>query len=461
MLPVLGILLCFLPVPAAASLLGGIEPAMVAGPTLVTFGVAASGCAAALAFSSWGTKTHEVLLATYAAWALWLLALPMWWGYRLAMGGAGPPTWFSKANPIWLVAATEIWPGTVNTGDHLAFLATSLMIAAALTALAGTQLRKSIVGQRGPRRSRSRWFAVQRPVDGLLRFFPGPSLDRNPVLWREWHRRRPSHWARAVWMLYAALTTGLSLTLIVLSSNGSVVRRQVASFGNGFQAGIGLLLLSISAATALAEERIRGNLDILLATPLATRSIVWGKWWGTFRAVPLLAIWPGAVAIALARESGRWDGALVVICLFMAYGAAVTSLGVALATWFERLDFAVALNVAILGTGTVGWLFLVVLTVSEPRVNAIAAGSPIVGITFPTLVMNIASAPMWTGIIVAWCTWIAFFVAMALLLAYITVMTFDRCLGRVGENQREPPQRARNGSPRHLKLRSTNRRSSA
>ena len=29
--------------------------------------------------STWGTKTHEVLLATYAAWALWLLALPIWW----------------------------------------------------------------------------------------------------------------------------------------------------------------------------------------------------------------------------------------------------------------------------------------------------------------------------------------------------------------------------------------------
>jgi ABC-type transport system involved in multi-copper enzyme maturation permease subunit len=160
MVPVLGILLCFLPVPALASLLGGIDPAMVIGPMLVTFGVAISGCAAALAFSAWGTKTHEVLLATYAAWALWLLALPMWWGYRLVRGGAGPPTWFSKANPIWLVGATVINPGTVTIGDDLAFAAASLLIAAVLTALAVTQLRKSIVIANGPRRERPSSFSV-------------------------------------------------------------------------------------------------------------------------------------------------------------------------------------------------------------------------------------------------------------------------------------------------------------
>ena len=49
---------------------------------------------------------------------------------------------------------------------------------------------------------------------------------------------------------------------------------------NGLQVSAGLLLLSVSAATSLAEERQRGSLDVLLATPLSTRSIVLGKWWG-------------------------------------------------------------------------------------------------------------------------------------------------------------------------------------
>jgi hypothetical protein len=80
---VLGILLCVLPVLSLGALLGGIDPPLVAGAMLVTLGAAVSGCAAALTLSTWGTKTHEVLLATYAAWALWLLSLPIWWGCRL------------------------------------------------------------------------------------------------------------------------------------------------------------------------------------------------------------------------------------------------------------------------------------------------------------------------------------------------------------------------------------------
>jgi ABC-type transport system involved in multi-copper enzyme maturation permease subunit len=83
MMHVLGILLCVLPVLSLGALLGGIDPPLVAGAMLVTLGAAVSGCAAALTLSTWGTKTHEVLLATYAAWALWLLALPIWWGCRL------------------------------------------------------------------------------------------------------------------------------------------------------------------------------------------------------------------------------------------------------------------------------------------------------------------------------------------------------------------------------------------
>ena len=141
MMPVLALLLCILPIPALGTLLGGIDPWIVGGAMLVTLGVAVSGCAGALALSTWGSKTHEVLLCTYAAWALWLLALPMWWGYRLVIGGIAPPAETEKANPIWLVAAAYLWPGTVRFGDQLAFFGGSLLAAAVLAAVAVAQLR--------------------------------------------------------------------------------------------------------------------------------------------------------------------------------------------------------------------------------------------------------------------------------------------------------------------------------
>ena len=43
----------------------------------------------------------------------------------------------------------------------------------------------------------------------LKRLFPswaGPSLDGNPVLWREWHRNQPSRLARVLWVTVLSLT---------------------------------------------------------------------------------------------------------------------------------------------------------------------------------------------------------------------------------------------------------------
>ena len=240
---------------------------------------------------------------------------------------------------------------------------------------------------------------------------------------------------KPVWLLYGVMVFGLSTTLIVLNLNGGVGRREVASIGNGFQAGIGLLLLSVSAATALAEERVRGNLDVLLATPLSTRSIVWGKWWGTFRAVPLLAIAPGAVAATLARESGRWDGAALVVGLFIAYGAAVTSLGLGLSTWMRRLDYAVATNVAVLGGVTVGWFLFVMLTTRGDEALGLAAGSPIVGIVAPTIAMRRPPSGDLDIIIPWWEYWIIIYSAVAAALALVTLLTFDRCLSRMPDHR--------------------------
>src|SRR4051794_12968212 len=103
--------------------------------------------------------------------------------------------------------------------------------------------------------------------------------------------------------------------------------REVGAVVNGLQVGAGLLLLGVSAASSLAEERQRGSLDVLMATPLPTRAIVWGKWRGAFRAVPPLLLLPLVVTAALAFHTGRFWGVAVMAALFLAYGAAITSLG--------------------------------------------------------------------------------------------------------------------------------------
>ena len=201
------------------------------------------------------------------------------------------------------------------------------------------------------------------------RWRPGPSLDRDPVLWREWHRSRPSRVARIVW--------GAFILLSLASTAGGVVElarypnraSEFLVFANGFQVTFGLLLLSLTAPTVLAEERVRGSLDVLLTTPLPTDRIVLAKWWGAYRVVPALALLPAIGSVFLAvgmpdvfpgfRRFGQAAApldlldrvAFVVLpmALLLVQGALIASIGLALATWSRRIGRAVALSVAAYG----------------------------------------------------------------------------------------------------------------
>ena len=79
--PVIGIIMCGVPVAALTALLGGIEFGGIAGLFGVSLALAVLGCTLAIAISVWATKTHDVLIALYVIEGLWLLALPLWWGF--------------------------------------------------------------------------------------------------------------------------------------------------------------------------------------------------------------------------------------------------------------------------------------------------------------------------------------------------------------------------------------------
>src|SRR5262249_34909564 len=127
---------------------------------------------------------------------------------------------------------------------------------------------------------RSRAVARRRGI-GLLGL-PAATPESAPVLWRELYHRQPSRWSLAVWRLFG----GLSILCSVLTVAGGSASAPGTS---AFIVSIGLLLVTVGAATVLAEERAHGSLEVLLTTPLETKSIVMGKWWGAFRPVPRLA----------------------------------------------------------------------------------------------------------------------------------------------------------------------------
>lgn len=426
LVPVLGLVACALPVMAILTLLGGVDPDALLGAFLVTFGVAVLGCSLALVLSLWAGKTHEALLGTYAVWGLWLLARPM----LSALGGLyGVSPWVPPRtfDPFLLAFAPYSTPGSVVWGDYLRFLGVALSLSAALTTLAVLRIRAVCTRER----ARPRVLRLFRSWPRLLRL-PGPTLDFNPVLWREWHRNRPSRWARVVGLLFFGLAATFSAVAIVSGSG------EISAVVNGLQVSIGLLFLSVTAATSLAEERARGSLDVLMATPLTTRQIVLGKWLGTFRQVPLLAVLPGLVILGGAGASiGRGPGCLVMVLSVIAAGAVVTSLGLASATLCSRLGRAVGLTVAVYVLMTVGWMFLVMaLMAPQPYGYAAITVSPFYGAVLITME---CCNPRFSRNQIGWpIVWSLVHTLVALVLLRATLANFNRCLGRVETGLRHP-----------------------
>ena len=304
----------------------------------------------ALLASVWARKPHQALLLSYLLVGLWIAAAPV---VLVVFYARTPPTVgtmiLAMSNPILAAFATDIsspaW--TLGLGEQVAYFLVAVLIATGQIGLAIRWLRPMVLAQVSRPVKRERPDAPARLVD----YLPGPSLDGNAVLWREWHRKRPSRWTGRFWTAYAIASTLASVYVLggyyLWSGDPSVYGdiHVVAAHVNAWQVAIGLLLLSVSAATTLAEERDRGSLEVIMATPLTTREIVWGKWWGTFAMVPRLAILPIWVAAGSAMVSDGGVGVILMIGLILAYAAAITSAGLALATWVPRLGRVISINV--------------------------------------------------------------------------------------------------------------------
>lgn len=471
----MSLLVAGLPVLALSLLLGGVIPEAIVILTIVSLAICLLGCTLAFALSVRASSTHEVLMVVFAAWGVWLLAAPLWASSARSGIISGPPAWFFKLNPFVLVYAPYVWPGYVAGSDVAIFVSACLAIAMAALGL-------SVLGLRGglPVRGRrsDRLELLRREV--RVRFFswwPRPSLDGNPVLWREWHCNRPSRMGRIVTTLYIAGTT-IAFAVGIADS----VQHGVGRNGSGLHVGVnmfaiwsGLLLSSATTPTILTEERARGSLDILMSTPLSTHTIVLGKWWASYRRIMPLLILPALTGLFVAaampdfpmflprmlqrrfvpiRTSDRVFAGILPSAFLLAHGAAVTSLGLALATWLKRTGLAVAVSVGAFVVVSIGWIVAVV-SVMRPLLNwwsnhvgrledatiltieqATIALSPLGGQATPFDALlnawNLDRGRVWRGLFLD----LAFVSLVAAALLGLTLLTFNRCLGRMDESPR-------------------------
>src|SRR5262249_37007057 len=147
LVPVIGLIACAAPVQALATLLGGVDPAMVTGAILVCLACGVFGCTLALTLSVWGRKTHEVLLATYAFGIVWLLSAGIWAGLFWMLPWWARPAWLPGPlvlvpyNPVFLAISPLSASGPPGLGPigllaQARFCALGLLTSALLAAAA-------------------------------------------------------------------------------------------------------------------------------------------------------------------------------------------------------------------------------------------------------------------------------------------------------------------------------------
>lgn len=289
-------------------------------------------------------------------------------------------------------------------------------------------------------------------------WLPGPSLDGNPLLWREWWYSRQSRFSQVFWLIYASALTISTFWAFVNFMGGRRSRPMLipcAAFGTGF----GLLAVAVRSASAWSEERAegRGGLDVLLSTPLSASEIVRGKWWACYRPVIGVAIVPTLVALILAigaprlpeelnviaapvaplplRSIDRVAVAAVAIGQGLLYGAAVVSLGLWLATRFSRPGRAVMLTVVVYGTIALVWPIVeetfLMRRIDRNLSEGLAAASPLAAATVTLMPMF---SP-WYGtarqVLPYAAGWLVVAAAVAIGVRWWTIRNLDRWMGRI------------------------------
>ena len=137
--------------------------------------------------------------------------------------------------------------------------------------------------------------------------------------------------------------------------------------------------------------------------------------------------------LAHAPMHERWLGAMLAPGMVLAHGAAVTSLGIALATWIPRVDRALIFSVAVSLVVTVAWIPLAALLFQGRNLSlGMASASPFLGVGLLTTEMVHASPQEWP-VRAGWAAiWIVTFSGVAASLLGAALLSFDRCVRRVG-----------------------------
>ena len=425
LVPVVGLVACTLPMMELLILLGGIAPEAIWSAFVVTLGVALLGCSLGLRFSLWLGKTHEALLGTYALWCLWLLGLPLLETVATAMGWSVPLPPLT-INPFFL-ALSQSSPGTVTWNHALAFLGVSSAISALLIAWVILRLRRVCT-----RESRRQAWSRLRPAAG------GEDRSDHAIAapWDEpIARPKPAALARVPPRPSVALGDHRHVRFhhsgVDLDHRGRSLAAEYRCRGVGQRiANLGWPAHSerdggdSTRRGTHARQSRRPPVHAVFRQAVGTGQVAG---YVSSRGVAGDLAWARRLD---ARPHGGFES-LPAVAFMMAYvfcaGAAITSLGLAIGTWFSQLGRAVAISVGIYLFVTLSPCYLAPMLWARNDGSALLspllwAGTMTVDLATPSRVIT----PIDWAIF-----WMLMWALVAVGLLSTTLANFDRRLGRV------------------------------
>ena len=169
----------------------------------------------------------------------------------------------------------------------------------------------------------------------------------------------------------------------------------------------------------------------ILPVALVAAAVMWGKppFFPPVGWIPP----PGWVSHA---EWTKWLIPPLILGLILAYGAALTSLGLVMATWISRVDRAVIATVSAYVLVAVAWPTAMIFVFPHDDLYGpgSASASPFIGVAFTGLQVVEQNAPWrgdhWWGHLAWAASWMLFFLAVSALLLILELSRFNRKLGR-------------------------------
>jgi len=318
------LILAGLPILSAVQFMGGIDPNLLLAGYAGTALTIASIAGISMFASTVTRRTRDAILIVYLA----ILVYFGLWAFAEGLNGA----WGSSTFP-----STRAWRSPVTVGDCFQALVSFFRIgnpgyaiyqvtktgtvvgstvwsvleeyaifhgALAVGGILGSMalLRRAALMQPQTARARRTWMGL-----GSKRRLP--PIGNYPMLWKEVFAERGFRMHIVLRFLFVLLVILSLVPLFFIlyffleevgsrSYYGRDPWRMLGEATNGYVRGVGMLVamlgvigVSVRAATSVRGERDRDTLDALLTSPMGSEEILFGKWIGSVLSVRWVAIW--------------------------------------------------------------------------------------------------------------------------------------------------------------------------